>query len=305
MKRIFFFVAFFSFLIEMMTYPLRAQIFFIKYGLPVSFQLCSVVTFVLYFIFINLILMKQVSKLKPKYILLACLIGCSTLQIPFRIIHFNQTLISLPDFLFHLSGIFMGYLFYVSGKYLKSGIVVTSILCCTFLYFTGYNLWLHKLNFGTFTGLVQYQAEMPEFQFMDKDGNTNTNQDFAGKFTILDFWNTGCGVCFREFSKFEEQYMKYMAYSNVALFSVNVKLPRDKEGVSFEIISERGYSFPTLIIDKMEDAQNIFGVTVYPTVVVLNPQGIMVFRGDMDKAFSFVEDELKKQKSYSSIKNLS
>ena len=282
---LFFVVVSISLLIEMITSPLRGY---------VNFMACSVVTFAVYFIFINLMLMKHASKLKPQWILFACIIGCSILQLPIRILSFSSSLISLPDFLFHLFGIFMGYFFYISGKYIKSGIVVTSLLCCTFLYFKGYNLWLHKLNFGTFSGIVHNKAEIPKFQFTDREGNTLTNQDFNGKFTILDFWNTGCGVCFREFPKFEEQYVKYSSNNNVVLYAVNVKLPRDKEGVAFEIFSERGYSFPTLQSGLSEDAKSIFGVTVYPTVVVLNPAGVMVFRGNKENAFSFVENELKK-----------
>jgi len=281
-------------LIEIITSPLRGHTPLAQYGIPIGLHVCSVVTFGLYFVFINLMLMKHASKIKPHWILIACLLGCSILQLPFRILSFSSSLISLPDFLFHLFGIFMGYLFYTSSKYVKSGIVVASILCCTFLYFKGYDLWLNKLNFGTFTGIVHSKAEIPEFEFTDKNGNTFTNQDFVGKYAIFDFWNTSCGICFREFPKFEEQYVKYRSNSNVALYSVNVKLPRDKEGVSFEIISEIGYSFPTLQGGQIEDAKNIFGVTVYPTVVVLNPAGVMVFRGNLENAFSFVEKELKK-----------
>jgi len=279
-----FLIVIMSLLIEMITSPLRGY---------VSTMACSVVTFVIYFVFINLILKKYSSNLKPKWILLACLIGCSLLQLPLRIVHFNSTLGTLPDFLFHLLGIFMGYLFYFSSKYVKSGIVVASLLCCTFLYFKGYNLWLHKLNFGTFSGIVQNQAEIPNFQFTDKDGKTITNMDFVGKYTILDFWNTGCGVCFREFPQFEEQYVKYRSNNNMAIYAVNIKLPRDKEGISFEIISERGYSFPTL--QGEEGVQKIFGVEVYPTVVVLNSAGAMIFRGNKEKAFSFIESELKQK----------
>ena len=279
-----FLIVIISLLIEMVTSPLRGY---------ASFMVCSVVTFAIYFVFINLMLRKYSSKLKPTGILIAFLIGCSLLQLPLRIIFFNSSLISFPDFLFHLLGIFMGYFFYVSNKHIKSGIVVTSILCCSFLYFKGYDLWLHKLNFGTFTGIVQNNAEILEFHFTDKDGEIVTNQDFICKYTILDFWNTGCGVCFREFPKFEEHYEKYKSNNEVALYAVNIKLPRDEDGVSFEIISERGYSFPTL--QGEDGVQNLFGVQVYPTVIVLNSAGAIVFRGNKNKAFSFVESELKRK----------
>ena len=91
----------------------------------------------------------------------------------------------------------------------------------------------------------------------------------------------------------EKQYEKYNSNRNVAIFAVNVKLPQDKEGVSFEIISEKGYSFPTLQGGQAEDAKILFGIDGYPTVIVLNPVGAMVFRGSLERAVSFIENELK------------
>ena len=191
----------------------------------------------------------------------------------------------------------MGYLFFAFyNKFSRTGIVVASLICCTFLYFKGYDLWLHKLSFGTFTGIVK-SSEMPTFQFTDKDGNTITRKDFEGKYVVFDFWHTSCGVCFQKFPKFEEYNKKYILNREVDLYSVNIKLAHDKEGESFTIIFDRGYSFPTLQGGSTEEAINIFGVTYYPTVIVLNTAGEMVFRGDMEKAFSFLDSELKKYSS--------
>ena len=276
-----------SLVIELITSPLRGGFVISGKGFP----LCAVITFIIYFVFIIIMLKKYTSKLKPQWILIACLLGSSILQLPTRIF-FSDTLLSLPDWLFHLFGIFMGYFFYISGKYVKPSIVVISIICCSFLYFKGYGLFLHKLYFGTFTGIVHNKVEIPKFHFTDKDGNAMTSQSFTGKYVILDFWNTSCGVCFQEFPKFEDQYVKYKSNNDLSLYAVNIKLPRDNEGLSFEIISERGYSFPNLQGDQ--DAEKIFGIQAYPTVIVLNTEGKIVFRGNKDKAFSFLEREIKK-----------
>jgi len=293
-RYLFFLIVVFSLLIELITSPLRGyKISFIPGG--GGMQLCAVVTFILYFFFIQLMLKKYASKIKPQWILIACLIGCSLLQLPARIFSFNSSLISLPDFLFHLFGIIVGYFFYASGKLaIKSGIVVISIFSCGFLYVKGYDFWLHRLNFGTFSGIVLAKSVVPEFQLIDRNGNNITQNDFTGKYTVLDFWTTSCGVCFREFPEFDKQYVKYSSNRNVAIYAVNVKLSQDEEGVSFEIISDRGYAFPTLQYGEIEDAKDIFGVYSYPTVIVLNKTGSIVFRGSSEKAFSFLEKELKR-----------
>ena len=238
-------------------------------------------------------LKKHDLKLKPYWILFACLLGSLIFQLPMRFL--PGTSVSLLDWLFHLFGILMGYFFYSSGKYVKSGIIAISIICCSFLYFKGYDFWLHKVSFGTFSGIVHNQSEKPVFQFTDKDGNTITRNDFEGKYVVLDFWHTSCGVCFKKFPEFEEFYVKYLLNRDVDLYSVNIKLTRDKEGESFALIFDLRYSFPVLQGGQPEEAMNIFGVTYYPTVIILNPEGYVIFRGNMEKAFSFLEDELKKK----------
>jgi len=115
---------------------------------------------------------------------------------------------------------------------------------------------------------------------------------FTGKYTVLDFWHTSYGVCFIKFPELDEQYLKYSSNRTVDIYAANVRLPQDKEGVSFEIISDRGYSFPTLQGGQVEDAKDIFGVYGYPTAIVLNKTGSIVFRGSSEKAFSFLEKEL-------------
>ena len=115
----------FSLLIEVGTSPLRGY---------VSIPLCSVVTFILFFIFQYFILKKYDKRLKAEYILIASLIGCSLLQIVGRILQ-PGSLTSLPDFLFHLLGIVLGYLFYISGRISRRLILVFSLSSCLFLYF--------------------------------------------------------------------------------------------------------------------------------------------------------------------------
>jgi ABC-type glycerol-3-phosphate transport system permease component len=105
--------------LELAPFPLRA----------ISFMLCAVVTFILFFLFMNILFRKYSEELKSEYILISALIGCSLLQIPLRI-WLPDTLVSLPDFLFHLLGIIMGYLFYKSNKTGKTVVLTVSLASC-------------------------------------------------------------------------------------------------------------------------------------------------------------------------------
>ena len=289
---LFFLTVVFSLLIELITAPLRGHDIL---GIPGGAPLCSVVTFTLYFLFINLMLKRHESKLKPSWILLACLIGCCLLQLPLRLFDFNETLISLPDFLFHLFGIVMGYFFYASNKYIKSGIVITSLLCCVFMYSKGYDLWLHKLNFGTFTGKVA--ENYPAHIVFQNDLGENINIDDLGDdYLVLDFWYAHCGVCFRAFPEVQRVYDKWLDNEQVQLYAVFCRMEEYEEtpNTGTEILRENGYTFPVLSIDIKHSILKEMGVNAYPTVLIFNNKDrTLIFRGDIETAEKYLNEMLK------------
>jgi len=271
-----------AFIIELITSPLRA----------VDFGLCSIVTFILFFAFQYFMSYKNKDKIKAEYVLLVSLLGCSFLQVPLRLWVVSDTLITLPDYLFHLLGILMGYWFFKSKRNLRIIIVLLSITSCTFLYFKGCDMWLHKYNHGTFTGYIQ-EKEMHFFQFVNERNDTISKQIFLGKYVIFDFWNLYCGICFRKFPEVEKLYETITPYKDrIELYAVNLKYAEDSESYAFETIRERGYSFPVLQTMDRDMLQTVFGVDGYPTVVILNPNGNLIFRGNIENATRFVKKEI-------------
>jgi hypothetical protein len=159
--KIFFLLFLLSIAISLIISPLR--------GIAGGINYCSLLGFVIYFFFIHISLKKFQFKLSPVNIFVAVLSGLLILQLPLRIIDFKETLGSLPDFLLHLSGILLGY---VSGKQspkIRGTVFLLGLCICVFMFFKGYEMWLHKLNFGTFTGKTE-QTVVPNFRFADEKG---------------------------------------------------------------------------------------------------------------------------------------
>jgi len=289
---LFFLIVVFSLLIELITSPLRGYDIF---GIPGGFRLCSVVTFALYFLFVNFMSKKHASKLKPQQILLASLIGCCLIQIPLRLFDFTGSLVSLPDFLFHLFGIFMGYFFYVSGKYLKSGIVLISLFCCIFLYSKGYDLWLHKLNFDTFTGMIAEKYQSPIIFQNDERENISLD-NLEGEYIVLDFWTSSCGVCFRKFPEVQRVYDKWRDNEQIQLYGVFCRYEKNEEtpATGTKILQERGYTFPSLSLDIKTPMLKELGVNSYPTVLIFNNKDrTLIFRGSIEYAEKLLNKILK------------
>ncbi|MDR2410802.1 MAG: TlpA family protein disulfide reductase [Bacteroidales bacterium] len=269
-------------LLELATMPLRA----------ISFMLCAVVTFILFFLFVNILIKKYSGKLKPEYIFISIFVGCSLFQVPLRI-WLPDTSVSLPDFLFHLLGIIMGYLFYKSTQIAKITVLIFSLASCIFLYFKGYDMWLHKLNFGTFTGKIE--ATLPSFfQFVNEQGDTLSLNNFSGKYTVIDFWYTGCGVCFQKFPKVQALYDEYKDNPLLAVISMNALLKNETESLAFETIKSKGYSFPVYCLNMGDPVLSELDIDGYPTVLIFDKGGKAIFRGSIENASDYMDKLIHK-----------
>jgi thiol-disulfide isomerase/thioredoxin len=267
-------------LIEALTIPLRAG----------PFMLCAVVTFTLFFIFMQLVLKKYSGKQKAEYLLISTLIGCSLIQLPFRIMDFDSTLISLPDFLFHLLGIILGYLFYKSSRLWRAFILIFSLASCIFIYFKGGELWRNKLNFGTFTGKIE-PVPVIDFKFQTEAGDTLSLSCFKGRYLLLDCWFTRCGYCYEAMPEVQKLYDAYKNNDHVAIYAMHSRRSRDSEnsGTGAAILKKNNYDFPCLSIDIEDDILRELGVNAYPTVLIFDEEGRLVFRGGIKGAGDYMD----------------
>ncbi len=246
----------------------------------------SLVGFIAYFLLTNYFIYRFKSKFKDFWIVLAILSGLCILQIPNRIIDFQPTLGTLPDFLIHCLGILIGFIYYKSNKLI--GVAVTALALCFVLYmfFDGYERWIHKLDFGTFYYTVS--EEVPGFTLINSNGIDFTNKDLKDKIVIFDFWTTYCGVCFKKFPILQEEFVKYKNTPGIEFYAVNIPWKRDSVGAAKRIISEYPYTFPVLYA-KSDSLAKLFKVFAYPTVIIIRNGEEIIFRGNIDGIDDLIE----------------
>lgn len=276
-------VLIYPFLLEGVLMPLRGY---------VSFAVDTIVGFFLFILLSYYLIKKKEESVSPVKILFILVIG---LVIPnsMRFWEFKETLLSFPDQLFHLLGIVVGYLLFKIKNYSKWIVLATTSIACIFMYAKGYELWLNKLNYGTFTEQIIAEKITTEIAFTDSTNSVININHLKGQIVLLDFWNTKCGFCYKKFPVVQDAYDKYKHNPKVNFYSVNFFLNGiDKEGDAFRIIKERGHSFPVLIC-KDKATLNALNITCYPTVLVINRGGELVFRGDIEDADRKVEELLK------------
>jgi hypothetical protein len=96
-----------------------------------NISLPSILGFTTYFLLTFILSNKFEKKTNNLYlILLFVFIGASIVQVPYRLINFELTTYTLPEFFYHFFGIFMGYNFYKESKIGKWINVVNAFSAC-------------------------------------------------------------------------------------------------------------------------------------------------------------------------------
>lgn len=257
------------------------------------FAVSTLIGFILYFTSTTYIINKYGLYISVNRILILALIGASCFQVPIRIIYFSSSLGSLPEFLFHILGILIGYIFHKGRSFYRYLFLTISFGLCLFYFFWGWSLWSNKLCYGTFRGnVIEYKVNQNIIFKNEYNQNLNISH-IKKKIVILDFWTTKCGVCFRKFPIAQKIYNKYKQNPIICFYSVNSFLKDiDKDGDAFRIIKERGFTFPILICKNIYLLKEL-NISGYPSVLIFNKEGVLVFRGDIEDADKKIEELLK------------
>lgn len=198
---------------------------------------------------------------------------------------------ALPIIITYCLGVISAYYYHESKP--PKNIVFLSLSSCfvIFMFFQGWDYWIHRINYGTFTAEVQSYNLPAKFEAFDEEKNIIMDENFRNKIVLLDFWHTRCGVCFKKFPEVQTIYEKYKSDSSVMILAVNKPIEEDKPNQAFNDIREEGHSFP-VVVTKDEDMAEKFGVKYYPTTFVINRSGQIVYKGDIEGAAEMV-DQLK------------
>lgn len=111
----------------------------------------------------------------------------------------------------------------------------------------------------------------------DLQGRTWTSATLKGRVVVLNFWATWCAPCKEEMPTLQDLHDSPQA---TVVIAVNVKEPKSRVQT---FLNQRNLSLP-VVLDERGDLARQWGVRVFPTTVLIAPDGQARWRvlGDLD-----------------------
>jgi thiol-disulfide isomerase/thioredoxin len=118
----------------------------------------------------------------------------------------------------------------------------------------------------------------PAIEAVDLQGKAWSNSELAGKVVVLNFWATWCAPCKDELPTL--QTLHDISDAQTVVLTINVREPAARAA---RYMQSTGMTFP-VISDAKGDLAKRWGVTVYPTTILIAPNGQARWRvvGDAD-----------------------
>lgn len=112
----------------------------------------------------------------------------------------------------------------------------------------------------------------PGFRLHDLHGDPVDPGALRGKPILLDFWATWCEYCLEGLPSIE---LLHRAFKNkLAVFGIDNEEPE----IAREYLRRYSYTF-TSLVDRRDEAVNRYHVTAWPTTVLIDREGKIVFYG--------------------------
>ena len=231
------------------------------------------------------------SRLSLKFIsrFLAIWMGVGLLETIYRCYSFKSSIISIPSSLLWWLGILCGYLYWkVSRSWLKVIVVLLPFLFTLWMSYYGYSMWIHKLNFGSFTGKIE-KVVTSDYSLFDEMHKEIKLSQLKGKYVVLDFWHKYCGVCYSKMPMVENLYKRYREKNDILVAGVFAYKQGEEHQEGTSILRNEGYTYSTFSTSFDSSVLKGFGIKCFPAVVVLNPDGNMIYFGDIEGAAKLVD----------------
>jgi thiol-disulfide isomerase/thioredoxin len=146
--------------------------------------------------------------------------------------------------------------------------------------------------------LIDYApgSRVPDFGFTDLNGVSRKLSDFKGRHVLLDFWGTWCAPCVRDFPVLKALRERFRD-RGFEILGMDFEHSRSAADVKVFLEPHR-IDWPIAAPESVKDLiQNRFRIHGYPTLILLDPDGVVVaVHGEARDMASVVEKAMEKRR---------
>lgn len=141
------------------------------------------------------------------------------------------------------------------------------------------------------------QIGMPPISFKATSFNgesINFPADFKGKYVLLDFWSTSCTPCVQEIKEYYIDMYKKYGGNQFEIIGIADNLPNELDN----FIKSNHINWTIIPDGELKFIQKKYKIYQYPTLYLINPDGVIISRGDelrSGKFESILEKNIKNQ----------
>lgn len=143
----------------------------------------------------------------------------------------------------------------------------------------------------------------PDFSATASNGKTYRLADFRGKFVVLEWHNNGCPYTRKHYESGNMQHLqKEWTAKGVVWFTVISSAPGTQGFMTAD--AENSYmnkmnAAPTAaLLDTSGDLGHLYDAKTTPQIVIINPQGVMIYDGAIDDHPTSDASDIPNSKNY-------
>lgn len=178
-----------------------------------------------------------------------------------------------------------------------------SLLCVSALMLAGLSMTgCSKANSAEMGNPTIGQAA-PDFTLVDSNGKTHTLASFKGKHVVLEWLNHGCPYVKKHYSGGNMQAMQAEFVGKDVVWLSIISSAEGKQGYSTpekanKDAADKGAKATAILLDPKGDVGKLYGAKTTPHMFVVNPTGMLVYKGAIDSVKSADADDIAGATNY-------
>ena len=141
-------------------------------------------------------------------------------------------------------------------------------------------------------------AKAPAFSLTDTNGKSHSLSDFKGKYVVLEWVNHGCPFVKKHYETGNMQALQKKATDKGVVWLSICSSAKGKEGYMTagewnKTVADSRTAATAVLLDEKGKVGKTYGAKTTPHMFVINPTGILVYKGAIDDKASTDKDDVK------------